>query len=281
MTRALVEAGHEVTAAVRAGAGPRLDPLRARLRVEALALEDVPAVDALLASARPEAVFHLAWYAHPRDHLTSHENLGALAMTTSFAERVFAGGCRKLVAVGSCAEYGDSDRLRREDDAPDPASLYASAKVGAHLVLRALAREAGAELAWGRVFHLHGPTEAPARLIPWIAGQLRQGAAVELTDGRQVRDHLHVADVAAGLVALLAPGAAGPYNICSGQPVTLRQVVEIVGRALGREDLLRFGARPHRPGEVMFLAGEATRLRALGWRPRWSLEDGLRDAVAG
>ena len=80
---------------------------------------------------------------------------------------------------------------------------------------------------------------------------------------------------------LLAPGASGIYNVCSGQPVTLRQVLETVGEIVGGTALLRFGARPHRPGETMFLAGDPGRLRALGWSPRFGLEDGLRDALLG
>jgi dTDP-6-deoxy-L-talose 4-dehydrogenase (NAD+) len=148
-------------------------------------------------------------------------------------------------------------------------------------VTNALASDAGAELAWARIFHLHGPEEDPRRLIPWVARELALGRAVELTDGRQVRDHLHVADVASGIVALLAPAAKGIYNVCSGEPVTLRTVLETVGDIVGRCDLLRFGARPHRANETMFLAGDSTRLRATGWTPRFGLQDGLRDAVAG
>jgi nucleoside-diphosphate-sugar epimerase len=277
VVREAVAAGHEVTAVVRAWPAPRLAGTAAAVR--ALDLRDREAVAALLAAARPEALIHLAWYAAPADYLTSPENLGSLAMTVELGRAALAAGCPKLVVAGTCLEYADRSDLRREDDPVDPRSLYASCKLGAYLVLRALAASAGAELAWGRIFHLHGPGEDRARLLPWIAGELRRGHAVELTDGTQVRDHLHVADVAAALVALARPGVAGAHNICSGEPVTLRRVIEIVARAVGGEELLRFGARPHRPGEVMFLAGDASRLAALGWRPRWTLEDGLRDAV--
>ena len=61
--------------------------------------------------------------------------------------------------------------------------------------------------------------------------------------------------------------------------MTLRRVLESVGDIVGRKDLLQFGARPHRPGEIMFLAGDSRRLRALGWAPRFGLEDGLADAL--
>jgi nucleoside-diphosphate-sugar epimerase len=183
--------------------------------------------------------------------------------------------------AGSCVEYAPRDRPLVETDPAGPSTLYGACKHAAGIVSGALAAAAGASLAWARIFHLHGPNEDARRLIPWVAGELRAGRTVDLTDGTQVRDHLHVADVASGLVALLAPEASGVYNVCSGEPVTLRAVLETVGDIVGGRPLLRFGARPHRPGETMFLAGDSGRLRALGWSPRFGLGDGLRDALGG
>ncbi len=280
VTRILIEGGHEPVALVRsvASAG-RLADLQKSIDVVELDLADAAAVSKFLASCRPEAVIHLAWYARPEDYLTSRDNVSSLVTTAAFAEAAFASGCRKFVGVGTCLEYAESHLLRDETHLTNPVSLYASCKHAAWLVLRALAKAAGAELAWGRVFHLHGPGEAPQRLLPWIASRLRSNQDVDLSPGEQLRDHLHVRDVATGLVALLTPGAAGVFNICSGVPVSLREVTNILARALGREDRLRFGARSYRPDEIMFLAGDPARLRGLGWRPRFTLEAGLRDAV--
>jgi dTDP-6-deoxy-L-talose 4-dehydrogenase (NAD+) len=246
---------------------------------QALDLDDVEQVAAALTAFRPEAMIHLAWYADPADYLTAPANVASLAMTTRLVEAALSAGCAKLVMAGTCVEYAARDRPLRESDAVDPATLYAACKHAAWLVARALAAARGAELAWARIFHLHGPGESDRRLIPWVARELRAGNAVELTDGTQVRDHLHVADVAAGLTALLAPGAAGVYNVCSGEPVTLRQVLETVADIVGGKPLLKFGVRPHRAGEVMMLAGDSGRLRQLGWAPRFGLRDGLADAL--
>jgi nucleoside-diphosphate-sugar epimerase len=244
-----------------------------------LDLCDAAQVVRLIRAECPDALIHLAWYAAPQDYLTSHANLASLAATATIVEAVLSAGCRKLVIGGSCAEYAVQDRLLVEDDPVDPRTLYAACKHAAWHLARILAAEAGADLAWARIFHLHGPRENAARLIPWVAEQLTSGAPVDLTDGNQVRDHLHVADVASGFIALLAPEASGIFNICSGQPVTLRQVLETVGEIVGNKQLLRFGARAHRPGETMYLAGDPSRLRSLGWAPRFGLRDGLVEAL--
>lgn len=277
----LLDGHHDVLALDRPGSTGRLSRWGSRVTTGALDLDDLEAARAFLIESRPNAIIHLAWYADPSDYLTSPRNLASLAMTTRFIDAALAAGCRKLVMAGSCVEYAPRDRLLREDDPADPATLYGACKQAAWLVSRALAVAAGAELSWARIFHLHGPQEDARRLIPWVAGELRAGRTVDLTDGTQVRDHLHVADVASGLVTLLSSGASGVYNVSSGQPVTLRQVLETVGEIVGGGGLLRFGARPHRPGETMFLAGDSGRLRTLGWSPRFGLRDGLRDALRG
>ena len=205
----LATQNHDVLAVDREGAlANRAAGWPSRVSTAAVDLNDVePAVRALLAEARPEALVHLAWYASPQDYLVSPANLASLSMTTNLVETTLSLGCRKIVAAGTCVEYASRDRPLVEDDRADPTTLYGSCKHSAWLVCRALAAAADAELSWGRIFHLHGPKEDPRRLIPWVAGELRHGKTVALTDGTQVRDHLHVSDVAAGLVCAPRAGA--------------------------------------------------------------------------
>jgi nucleoside-diphosphate-sugar epimerase len=178
------------------------------------------------------------------------------------------GGCRRLLGVGTCLEYADLPRPRLETDPLDPKSLYARCKHSVHLVLAELFRQNGASLAWARLFHMHGPGEHPSRLIPSLAAALRAGRPFALSPGEQVRDHLDVRDVGSALVHIAVhPELQGAINVCSGKPVTLRTVLDTVGRELGRPDLLEFGKRPYLAGEVMNLAGVPRCLSESGWRP--------------
>jgi nucleoside-diphosphate-sugar epimerase len=280
VVRELAGAGHDVIAVDRnAEVLNRIAAATPAASVEAIDLDDRQAVRDLLRRRPPDGLIHLAWYAHPKDYLTSHANLASLAMTNALMEAALAAGCRRLVVGGSCVEYAESDRPLVEGDPVGARTLYAACKSSAHQIARVMAEEAGAALAWARIFHIHGPGEAQGRLIPWVAQQIRAGLSVPLTDGTQVRDQLHVADVAAALVALVVSDSTGIYNVCSGQPVTLRQVLETVGDILGRRDLLAFGSLPHRPNETMYLVGDPARLRASGWTPRFGLRDGLADAL--
>jgi nucleoside-diphosphate-sugar epimerase len=282
VVRQLSSSDHEVVAiARRSDQLSRFVGRSSKISKIALDLDDTDSVHALLRKMRPDAVIHLAWYADPCDYLTSHRNLASISMTTALVEATLTAGCRKLILVGSCAEYAPQCRPVVETDPVDARTLYAASKHAAWHLARVLTGEADAELAWARIFHIHGPGENQRRLIPWVAGQLGAGIPVSLTDGTQIRDHLHVSDVAAGLVAMLRPGAAGIYNVCSGQPTTLRFVLETIGDLVGRRELLNFGVLQHRPNEAMYVAGNPQRLRALGWAPRFDLRDGLIDALQG
>jgi nucleoside-diphosphate-sugar epimerase len=282
VARALIERGDEVIALLRPTTPrARIAGLDGRMRIVAIALDDIQQLDALLAQYQPHATMHLAWHAQPSDYLVSPANLTSLAASATFIERVIASGCRKVIGVGTCLEYAASETLRRESDPTDPISLYASCKLAAWLVARALGVQHDAEVVWARLFHVHGPGEDPTRLIPAVTRSLAAGTPFDLSPGLQVRDHLHVADVAAAIVKLAEPGIAGIVNVCAGVPVTLRDVLLTVADILGRRELLRFGARPYHPGEVMFLAGDSARLRSTGWAPRFTdLRTSLLDVIA-
>jgi dTDP-6-deoxy-L-talose 4-dehydrogenase (NAD+) len=94
-----------------------------------------------------------------------------------------------------------------------------------------------------------------------------------------VRDYVHVDDAASSFLTLLREGASGVFNVCSGEPMTVRGIMETIGEELHKTDLLRFGAMPPRQFEPPFICGDCSRLKQLGWRPVYSLREGLRSVI--
>ena len=241
-------------------------------------LLDDPA--AVVREVEPDVLVHLAWYAEHGKFWTSPENL---RWVEASLQMLLAFGGRRAVFAGTCAEYDWTiPRDTLAEDAPTaPATLYGAAKHGLHTVAAAYAQQAGFELAWGRVFFLYGPGEAPTRLVPAVATALLNGEPARTTAGTQYRDFMHVADVAAGFAALAgADGVTGPVNVASGEPRMLREVIEAIAHAAGRPDLLELGALPQRPGEPERLVADVTRLRdEVGFAPSISLQDGIEAVV--
>jgi nucleoside-diphosphate-sugar epimerase len=280
VVRAVVEAGHEAWALVRPSSRrERLAALAGRIQMVEGALDDSRAVDGVLRAQRPDAVIHAAWYANPTDYRSSRANLESLEATLRFAERVVDGGCPRLVALGSCLEYGRSDVPHRESEAAAPETLYGACKLAAANVLRALSAGTRTEIVWARLFHLHGAGEDPRRLLPRVARDLIAGRPVDLSPGEQVRDELDVSDVAEALVHLTAAGEPGVVNVSTGVGVTLRDLLTELADLAGDRAQLRFGVRPYLVDEDMHLVGDPARLRATGWAPRRARRESLAALV--
>jgi nucleoside-diphosphate-sugar epimerase len=270
----LVAAGHEVHAVSRAGGSA------GRVTWHAADLLESAAV---IGTVRPDVLVHLAWYAEHGAFWTSAENVrwveASLVLLRAFAE---AGG-RRAVMAGTCAEYdwAYGDGTLREDTTPlRPATLYGAAKTGLYQVARAYGAEAGFELAWGRVFFLYGPDEAPERLFGSVARALLAGEPARTSHGEQIRDFLHVDDVGSAFAALVDSPVTGAVNIGSGAGVSVRTLIEEIARSAGCLDLVELGALPRRSGEPDRLVADARRLHDdVGFRPALSLRDGVAAAV--
>ena len=279
------------TVAALAGEGFEVHALSSRLEPPAVAgvqwhradLRSDLEVDALLADLAPEQLLHMAWEVQPGRFWDAPENLlwveRSLHLVRAFAE---AGG-RRAVLLGTCAEY-DWSRARaplEELTSPlTPSTLYGVAKDALRRVLTAYAEQVGFELAWGRLFFLYGPREAPGRLVSSLITSLLAGEPVATTAGAQRRDFMHVDDVAGGIAALLASGVTGPVNLASGVARTVAEVVDQIALATGRGELIERGALADRPGEPGLLVADTTRLRdEVGFTQRIDLADGIADAV--
>jgi nucleoside-diphosphate-sugar epimerase len=187
---------------------------------------------------------HAAWYAEPGKYLTAERNLDCLMGTLALARAFASAGGQRFVGLGTCAEYDVDAGMLRVETPLKPNTLYAACKASTYLLLSQTLAVAGLAFAWCRLFYLYGEGEDPRRLVPYIHRQLSQGEPAELTSGRQIRDFLDV-EVAGRMIADIAlSDHEGSANICSGVPVTVRQLAEEVADTYGRRDLLCFGARP-------------------------------------
>ncbi|MCW3013104.1 MAG: NAD(P)-dependent oxidoreductase [Solirubrobacterales bacterium] len=240
--------------------------------------------EAVIVRARPDVLVHLAWYTEHGRFWTAPENVrwveASLALLRAFAT---AGG-RRAVLAGTCAEYDwttEAPTLVERVSPLAPATLYGHAKAGLHEVAAGYAEQAGFELAWGRVFFGYGPGEADGRLVPSVARALLAGEIAKTTAGTQVRDFMHVDDIAGAFCALATSAVTGPVNVASGVPVTIREVVDAVAAAVGSgPDSVDAGAIPQRSGEPERIVADARRLREeIGFTPRYDLATGARQTV--
>lgn len=250
---------------------------------------DVTSLDSLraeIAATQPDVVFHLAAYgttARQRDVARMREvNVGGV-------EKLWAAldSCRgRLIQAGSCAEYAPKDGALTEDDPCVPDSEYATSLHDAVSHSQAMAARSGRELVVLRPFGPYGPGDRPERLIPFVIEGLLGHGRVAVTAGRQRRDFSYVSDhiaafVAAATVAL--PGTGRAYNIGSGRPISVRELVAKIAGLVGDRaaDRIDYGAVPPRPDDrADRYADISAATRDLGFVPSVTLDDGLRLTIA-
>ena len=225
-------------------------------------LLDAEATGALVAEIGASHLLHLAWYTEHGKFWEAPENHDWAEATLLLARSFRAAGGERLVAAGTCAEYG-------------PSTLYRTAKDATRRGLEAYAAKAGLSFAWGRVFFPYGPGERPQRVVAAAARAAVTGESLACTSGEQIRDFLYVEDVAAAFAALVSSEATGSFDIGSGEGVPLRDVLLTLEELAGRQGVVRLGALPDRD-EPASIVADARRLRdEVGWRPSVELREGL------
>ena len=232
----------------------------------------------VVARAGADHLIHLAWHDGAKDRWSSPRNLDWVGASLALLRAFATAGGKRAVMVGSCAEYDWTGDGHLGEAAPiRPATLYGAAKAATGLAAMAGAARLGVSLAWARVFFCYGPGEPEGRLFGDLIRGLAAGRTVDCTDGLQARDFLHVEDVAAALAMLLERGVEGSVNLGPGPAVPMRDRIGIRARGMGREDLVRLGARPRPPDDPALIeAGIARLADEVGFRPRYDTRTGIQ-----
>jgi UDP-glucose 4-epimerase len=283
--RALVQKLHASGCSVLAvgRAGSVLPDDAKQLRVDAFS---PVALRSALHGRSFDILFHLAAYGvDPADRDPDTMQAVNVAATGALVDAAAACGARGVVYAGSCAEYAGGEDPIVEEAPLTTSNVYGASKVAGGLWGTALASRANIPFCWLRLFGAYGPGEAPYRLIPYVLARLRRGETVDLTAGAQLRDLMYIDDVVTGLIhaAELAPKSLpGPFNLCTGVGVAIRDVALAVAAAIDQPTtLLAFGARPYRREEAMSIVGAPGRFQqASGFVPAIDLAEGIRRMIA-
>jgi nucleoside-diphosphate-sugar epimerase len=244
-------------------------------------LLDASEVHDVMDRVRPTHLLHLAWYVEHGKFWTSLDNCRWVEASIALLREFSASGGKRVVTAGTCAEYETGHALCIEEETPcRPATLYGASKYALSVLQSAMCRQTGISSAWPRVFFLYGPGEPERKLISSVITSMLRGEIAATTHGEQLRDFLHVEDVARALVEVFDSDIEGAVNIGSGEPVTQKRVVETIGRLTGRPELLRLGVIPAGANEPERLIPDVSRLRSIGFAPRYTLESGLLDMIS-
>lgn len=242
-------------------------------------VEDGAAVRRIVGTVHPDFVFHLASHVSGSRELeivgpTLRSNLLSTVNVLTAATET---GCRRIVLTGSMEEPAPSAAWSV------PSSPYAAAKSAASAYGRMFHMLYGAPVVMLRLFMVYGPGQTDIKkLVPYTIMSLLNGTAPQLSSGRRNVDWVYVDDVVESYMrAALRSGVEGKtIDIASGQPVTVRTLVERLVAMINADIAPQFGALVERAGEQEPVANLTAAETLLQWQAKTDLTEGLKRTVS-
>lgn len=245
-------------------------------------LLDAGETKSLVEKVCPTHLLHFAWYIEHGRYWNAVGNLDWLQAGLHLARCFVESGGKRIVVAGTCAEYDWTQPSPFVENVTpfNPQTLYGAAKSSLSLTLERFAEVCNVSFASGKIFLPFGANNLETRLIPSVVLALLKNKPAKTTHGNQIRDFLFVKDVAEAFVVLLESDVRGAVNIASGKGVKIKEVVEEIGKIIGKPELLRIGSLPAPENEPPEIVADITRLREeVGWESKSDLINKLEETV--
>lgn len=257
----LIERGHEVIATSKNINKLESMPWFDRVQFVPCDLHD-PKLKITKVFGIPDVLVHLAWPGLPNYKDLFHFEVN-LPEAYSFLKTMIMAGTKQVLVAGTCFEYGMQNGSLKEDTPTFPTTPYGLAKDSLRRFLEALQNECPFALQWVRLFYMYGVGQNPDSLMAQLDRAIDNGAPVfHMSGGEQLRDYLPVENVAKR-ICFLAENSyiSGVINCCSGEPVSVRNLVEQRIKERGAEIKLLLGYYPYPIYEPMAFWGNSLKFQ--------------------
>ena len=209
----------------------------------------------------PDILIHLAWRGLPnyQDSFHVDENL---PVNSRFLKNFIDHNISKLVVIGTCYEYGLQNGCLSEDCCTEPITQYGLAKDTLRRYLELYLNGKSTSFNWARLFFLYGEGQNPNSLLPQLERAIQEGAEEFcMSGGEQLRDYLLVEEVAQYICRMaFQTDVEGIVNCCSGEPISIRKLVEDYLVEHNADIPLNLGFYPYSENEPMAFWGNIDKL---------------------
>jgi ADP-L-glycero-D-manno-heptose 6-epimerase len=229
-----------------------------------------------------DAIFHLASITDTTNHdqfEQVHDNVESFRRLLNFARPTKT----RIIYASSASTYGAVTQASVESNGAAPANAYSFSKVIMDNIARRAAAESTGWIIIGlRYFNVYGPREAhkgvPASMVFHLAQQMKAGQRPRIfKHGDQKRDFVYVKDVVEGSIRAFDAQTSGIYNLGSGHARSFNELVDVLNKCLGTNLQPDYIDNPHAHYQNFTQADLTNARSALGYEPRFPLEDGVRD----
>lgn len=233
---------------------------------------------------KPDIIYHLAANVNTARDLGNLE-IGFnqnIQMTTNLIKSM-NDDCYRFINVGTCEEYGTNQAPFRETQMPMPVSPYSAAKAATTLFCQMLFTCFKIPVVTLRPFLTYGPRQNTRMFIPSVIMSAIKGTDFDMTKGEQTREFNYVSDIVDAFIKTAsAKQVEGEIiNIGNGNEMKMKDLALKIAGLCQSKIRLNIGILPYREGEVMhFYSDNEKAKRLLNWRPKVSLDEGLKRTIA-
>jgi ADP-L-glycero-D-manno-heptose 6-epimerase len=229
-----------------------------------------------------DAIFHLASITDTTLHdqfAQVHDNVESFRRILNFVRPTKT----RIIYASSAATYGPATEASVESNGAAPANVYAFSKTIMDNIARRAAAESPDWIIIGlRYFNVYGPREAhkgvPASMVYHLSRQMKAGQRPRIfKHGEQKRDFVYVKDVVEGSIRALDAKTSGIYNLGSGKARSFNELVDVLNKCLRTNFQPDYIDNPHAHYQNFTQADLTNACNALGYEPRFPLEEGVRD----
>lgn len=229
-----------------------------------------------------DAIFHLASITDTTLHdqfKQVHDNVESFRKILNFARPTKT----RIVYASSASIYGAVFQASIESSDAAPVNVYSFSKALMDNIAIRETRENPDWIVIGlRYFNVYGPREAhkgvPASMVYHLSRQMKAGQQPRIfKHGEQKRDFVYVKDAVEGSILALETPESGIYNLGSGQARSFNELIDVLNKCLGTNFQPDYIDNPHAHYQNFTQADLTNARNALGYEPRFSLEEGVSD----
>jgi CDP-paratose synthetase len=227
----------------------------------------------------PEIIVHLASFLSSADDCETIKKTveSNILFTAILLKSLKTTPVKLFINTGTFAEYYNNDKTL------NPAYFYAASKSAARYIISYFKNVIGFKTINIIPYTVYGGTSQSKKIIDYIIDSLESAVPVEMTNGEQILDFIHVDDLTNFYVFCiennirLTDGA--DYHVGTGRGIAIRELAVLIERKTGKKANILWGARPYRPLDIMKAVAPIENTDKVGWFPKISIEEGLEDVL--
>ena len=229
---------------------------------------------------KPEVFIHVGWAkGNSFNDIHNIEQFENVKIGAKILEYLYKNKNLHFICFGSFSEY-EENKFSKEIDLECPHSDYGLAKYMFRLISEVFCNKNSFSWTWLRPCYIYGENDVETRLIPKVIKSCLKGEDIELNSCDSVIDYLYIEDFVKAVSILIDNKELGIFNICSGQQYIIKDVVNKIKKICNSSSKITFDSSKDRKNFPKYICGDNSKLvKSINWKPKWSLEAGLKKTI--